>query len=86
MLEQAARTVADRLNKLAPELERTWIGTVQDRAFAVQRMVRGVAERYVVESNVVGAAEARRLGAMATDLAANFAGPATLRIKDRRCR
>ncbi|BBK35806.1 DNA gyrase subunit B [Allostella sp. ATCC 35155] len=79
----AAARVAERLNMLAPELERTWIGHALEDGFAVQRVVRGVAERYVVEASLVASGEARRLAAMAGDLAGSFAGAGTLRIKDR---
>ncbi|WP_374449403.1 DNA topoisomerase (ATP-hydrolyzing) subunit B, partial [Stella sp.] len=79
----AAAAVAQRLNGLAPELERTWIGLADGAGFAVQRVVRGVAERYVVEASLVASGEARRLALMAGDLAASFAGAGTLRIKDR---
>ncbi|BBK40785.1 DNA gyrase subunit B [Allostella vacuolata] len=82
-MAESAAILARRLNLLAPELERTWIGRVEGDSIAVQRMVRGVAERYVIETSLVGTGEARRLATMAADLAASFEGAGTLRIKER---
>ncbi|BBK29961.1 DNA gyrase subunit B [Stella humosa] len=82
-MAEAANIIATRLNGLASDLERTWMGQVQEGAIAVQRVVRGVAERYIVEAALVGSGEARRLSAMSADLAASYAGAGTLRIKDR---
>ncbi|MGE0717908.1 MAG: DNA topoisomerase (ATP-hydrolyzing) subunit B [Alphaproteobacteria bacterium] len=82
-LAAAAAAVAARLDALAPPLERGWIGTVEERGFAVSRVVRGVAERYVVETSLTASAEARRLHAVAAELAASYDGAGTLRIKER---
>jgi len=70
---QAAEALAHRLDALADPLERGWVGeSVPDGGFAVQRTLRGVTERCVVDGDLLRSAEARQLDKMAPMLQGLF--------------
>jgi DNA gyrase subunit B len=83
--EAAVDTLARRLNRVAPDLEQSWHGRVeQDGALTVARTVRGVEESYRIDAALLRSAEARRLGEMQGELEALFGEPASLVTKDQR--
>jgi len=81
---EAVATLAKRMDSLAPEAERGWQGeTLDDGGFAVERTVRGVTERCVIDGDLIRSAEARRLSAMAGEFQALYWPAATLTTKDK---
>jgi DNA gyrase subunit B len=75
----AADAAAERLNRLAEEGEATWSARFDpDQAFVLERTVRSVAERVVMDKLLLGSIDARRLGDRAAGLAETYAKPATL--------
>ncbi|QFR34956.1 DNA topoisomerase (ATP-hydrolyzing) subunit B [Ancylobacter sp. TS-1] len=82
--ERAAETaalIARRLDLIAEDTERGWIGEADSAGFRFTRTVRGVKEVAVLDATFVGSAEARRLDALAADLQEVHADPSTLRRK-----
>ncbi|MEQ9489608.1 MAG: DNA topoisomerase (ATP-hydrolyzing) subunit B [Alphaproteobacteria bacterium] len=83
--QQAADSLAKRLDALADPLERGWVGeAVPDGGLSVQRTLRGVTERWIIDGDLLRSAEARQLDKMAP-LLQNLFGTryGTLMIKDR---
>ena len=79
----AAKYVAQRLNMLAPEGEKTWEGEpTGDGGLRFRRLVRGVSEAQVIDGALVRSAEARRLDRMAPELQQVYGKPAKLKRKD----
>jgi DNA gyrase subunit B len=75
-----AQAAAARLNVLAEEGEATWVGRFDpDHALVLERMVRGVAERSVLDKLLLASADARRLADRAPGLREAYAGRAALR-------
>ena len=82
--QEAIETLAKRLDLLAPEAERGWAGeALDDGGFAVERTVRGVTERCVIDGDLIRSAEARRLNAMAGEFQTLFWPSATLTVKEK---
>ncbi|MDZ4776342.1 MAG: DNA topoisomerase (ATP-hydrolyzing) subunit B [Alphaproteobacteria bacterium] len=70
-----AQNAADRLNALAEEGEATWTGRFDpDHALILERVVRGVAERVVMDTSLLNAADTRRLAERAAALMETYAG------------
>ena len=70
-----AQNAADRLNALAEEGEATWTGRFDpDHALVLERVVRGVAERVVMDTSLLNAADTRRLAERAAALMETYAG------------
>jgi DNA gyrase subunit B len=70
-----AQNAADRLNALAEEGEATWTGRFDpDHALVLERIVRGVAERVVMDTSLLNAADTRRLAERAAALMETYAG------------
>jgi len=69
---EAADYLAKRLDALVDEAERGWVGTVETGAngseISVSRTLRGITERYVIDSRFVNTAEARALDETASRL------------------
>lgn len=82
---EAASALAARLDALEPELERGWVGEAlpDGGGLVFTRMLRGVAERHVINSALIRSAEARHLNSMADDLHSNYSGHGVLRAKDK---
>jgi DNA gyrase subunit B len=76
----AAQTLVQRLDALAPPSERGWKAVADAAGLTVGRTVRGVAERYTLDSATLRSAEARWLADRTAALAGRFAAPATLRL------
>ena len=69
---EAADYLAKRLDALVDEAERGWVGTVETGAngseISVSRTLRGITERYVIDSRFVNTAESRALDETASRL------------------
>jgi DNA gyrase subunit B len=76
----AAQVLVQRLDALAPPAERGWKAVADSAGLTLGRTVRGVAERYTLDTHTLRSAEARWLAERTTALAARFAAPATLRL------
>jgi DNA gyrase subunit B len=75
----AAAAAAGRLNRIAEEGEAAWSARFDpDHALVMERVVRGVAERVVMDKAMLGSTDARRLADRAVRLADTYAQPATL--------
>jgi len=72
--------LVQRLNAVSLPNERTWKVWADDRGLHLARTVRGVAERYSVDSGSLRSAEARWLMERTEALASRFGEPATLAL------
>jgi DNA gyrase subunit B len=82
--EAAARSIAERLDSLAPEHERGWHGLASaDGGLLFTRTLRGVPESRRIDAALIQSSEARQLDAMAAELKDTYEKQATLRGKDR---
>ena len=81
---EAAEYLAKRLEAKADSLEKGWSGAVEDTengpALVVQRRLRGITERHVIDRRIVTTGEARRLDEAATHLQTIYGKAARLRI------
>jgi DNA gyrase subunit B len=79
----AAAYLAKRLEARADSLEKGWQGTVEQTengaAIVVQRRLRGITERYVLDHRIVGLGETRRLDEAAEHLQKIYGKPAEFR-------
>ena len=79
----AAEYIAKRLDALAPEGRRGWVGeAATDGGLTFQRSLRGVTERRLVDGPLIRSTEARHLDAMAGDLQESYMAHSTLSQKD----
>lgn len=79
----AADYIARRLDALADEVERGWIGTfVEGDGFTFERTVRGVRDVSVIDAALLGSADARKLDEYAVGLQETYPRPGLLRRKD----
>ena len=84
--EQAAAAAADiarRLDVIADETERGWLGEpTTDGGLSFTREVRGVKEAWTLDGKLIGSADALRLDRKAAHLQEIYERPAKLRRKD----
>ncbi|MGL3212314.1 DNA topoisomerase (ATP-hydrolyzing) subunit B [Bradyrhizobium sp. BR 1433] len=79
----AAEYIAKRLDAVAEEVERGWIGTfTEGQGFQFERTVRGVKEFAVIDDAFLGSADARKLDEYATELQEIYVRAGKLRRKD----
>jgi DNA gyrase subunit B len=78
----AAAYIARRLDALADETERGWIGRFDEAGFHFERVVRGVKEYAVIDQALLGSADARKLDEHALSLQELYAKQGSLRRKD----
>jgi DNA gyrase subunit B len=83
LAQEAAWAIASRLDAMAPETERGWVGTADAQGLTFTRTVRGVTETRVLDAAAARSAEARNLGQMATTLRETYSGAAKLTRKDK---
>jgi DNA gyrase subunit B len=82
--EQAVKYLAARLDQLAPETERGWIGEVlPGQGFVLSRTRHGVTERRVLDAALLKSVEARRLDERAGDLQEVYLKPGRLVAKEK---
>ncbi|OYU19860.1 MAG: DNA topoisomerase (ATP-hydrolyzing) subunit B [Rhodobacteraceae bacterium PARR1] len=83
-LQAVADTVARRLNLIAPEYEKGWIGRItQDNGIRLARVLRGVEELRTLDGAVLRSGEARRLSAASMEHRDIYRNEARLVRKDR---
>jgi DNA gyrase subunit B len=79
---EAASYLATRLENVAGELEKGWHADIEDtvhgKAIVVQRRLRGITEKYVIDRRIAGLPEAVQLDSMAAHLQQIYAKFATL--------
>jgi DNA gyrase subunit B len=79
----AADYIAKRLDALADEVERGWIGRfTEGEGFVFERTVRGVKDAAIIDHALLGSADARKLDGYAPKLQEAYARPGLLRRKD----
>ncbi|MEP0944602.1 MAG: DNA topoisomerase (ATP-hydrolyzing) subunit B [Rhizobiaceae bacterium] len=83
----AADYVAKRLDAIAEETEKGWVGELRSEAgedFSLQfsRMVRGVKEAHVIDNALIGSADARALDGFARHLQPLYGRPCSLQRRD----
>ncbi|MEO8559872.1 MAG: DNA topoisomerase (ATP-hydrolyzing) subunit B [Rhodospirillales bacterium] len=80
----AAAYISRRLDAVSPANERGWTGEpTPDGGLGFQRLLRGVAERHVIDGALIRSAEARKLDSMALALQGVYVKAAKLVLKDR---
>jgi len=80
----AAAYISRRLDAVSPANERGWTGEpTSDGGLGFQRLLRGVAERHVIDGALIRSAEARKLDSMALSLQGIYVKPGKLNWKDR---
>ena len=81
---EAAEYLAKRLEVQANDMEKGWTGNVEGEGasatLVVQRRLRGIAERYVIDRHLLQQAETGQLDEMAANLQQIYGKPATLRL------
>ena len=81
---EAADYLAKRLEAIATVLEKGWQanveGTAHGQAIVVQRRLRGITERHVIDKRIVSTAEAQHLDTMAGHLQLHYGKPAQFRF------
>jgi DNA gyrase subunit B len=78
---EAAATIARRLDAISDELERGWEGKVSEGGFVFSRMIRGVKQAATIDAGLLASAEARKLDAAARSLQEAYAKPGVLSRK-----
>jgi DNA gyrase subunit B len=79
----AAKYIAVRLDELADEVERGWVGRyVEGEGFVFERTVRGVKDAAVIDNALLGSVDARKLDEYAIRLQSVYERPGRLRRKD----
>jgi DNA gyrase subunit B len=84
----AAQATADRLNALPADDPALggWTGEVSDGAMLLQRRRRGVTHRFVLDSDLLNSAEARRLASLPEEFRRHFDRHGTLFVKEKELR
>ena len=81
---EAAEYLAKRLELQANDMEKGWTGNVEGEGasatLVVQRRLRGITERYVIDRRLLKQAETGQLDEMAANLQQIYGKPATLRL------
>ena len=82
--DEATTYLAKRLEAIASSLEKGWEGRIEDtahgKAIVVQRRLRGVTERHVIDQRIINLVEAQHLDQMAGYLQSNFSKAAQFRF------
>ena len=79
----AAEYIARRLDTLADEVERGWVGRfTEGEGFFFERTVRGVKDVAIIDDALLGSADARKLDEYAGKLQEVYPKPGALRRKD----
>jgi DNA gyrase subunit B len=81
---EAVVYIAQRLNQLSGGMEQGWAGVfdIEKHEMAFERTVRGVTERYTIDTQLIRTPEARQLDGMVSDLQEIYGKPATLETKE----
>ena len=80
---QKAQDLAQRLDSVSEETERGWSGEFSDdNGLRLERTVRGVRESHLIDSQLIGSADARRIDGLSETLQEVYSGEAKLARKD----
>lgn len=83
-LTQSAKKLVAHINIGKPDFEAKWEASVEpDNNVTITRVVRGVLEQITISFDQIRSAEARRLGALTTEIIDRFNGKAALVFGDR---
>ncbi len=83
-LQAVADLVAKRLDQVAAEYEKGWVGRItQDHGIRLSRVLRGVEELRTLDGAVLRSGEARRLSSIAGQQREYYRNPGSLVRKDR---
>ncbi|MEM9667504.1 MAG: DNA topoisomerase (ATP-hydrolyzing) subunit B [Pseudomonadota bacterium] len=74
-----AEATAERLNRIAEESEDTWTGRFEEGVLILERKVRGVDERVVLDAALLASQDAVRLAERAAGIADLYQKPSSLR-------
>lgn len=80
--EAYAKKLAERLNLIAQEGEKSWVGYAEGDSIYIKRILQGVEENYKIRSSLLNTAEVRQLDRYKETLEETFAGLPTLRVKE----
>jgi DNA gyrase subunit B len=79
----AAEYIARRMDALADEVERGWVGRfTEGDGFLFERTIRGVKDAAILDDALLGSVDARKLDEYAPKLQEAYARPGVLRRKD----
>jgi DNA gyrase subunit B len=82
--DEAATYLAKRLEAIASILEKGWEGRIEDtahgKAIVVQRRLRGITERHVIDQRIINLVEAQHLDQMAGHLQSHYSKAAQFRF------
>jgi DNA gyrase subunit B len=82
--DEAATYLAKRLEAIASILEKGWEGRIEDtahgKAIVVQRRLRGITERHVIDQRIINLVEAQHLDQMAAHLQSHYSKAAQFRF------
>ncbi|RAK34026.1 DNA gyrase subunit B [Falsochrobactrum ovis] len=82
--QEYANKVAKRLDLISEETERGWSGHLtEDGGFRFERVVRGVKDVAILDTALLGSADARQIDRVATRLEETFEEPPLLHRKDK---
>ncbi|MGE4218256.1 MAG: DNA topoisomerase (ATP-hydrolyzing) subunit B [Alphaproteobacteria bacterium] len=82
LASEAATYIARRLDALSDPLERGWTGVAENGDLILSRTLRGVTQRYRIDTALVRSAEARALDGMAAALQGRFGRHPQILTKD----
>ena len=82
--DEAAAYLAKRLEAIASVLEKGWQGHIEDtphgKAIIVERRLRGITERHVIDQRIINLVEAQHLDQMAAHLQSHYGKAAQFRF------
>lgn len=82
--DEAAAYLAKRLEAIASVLEKGWQGHIEDtphgKAIVVERRLRGITERHVIDQRIINLVEAQHLDQMAAHLQSHYSKAAQFRF------
>jgi DNA gyrase subunit B len=81
--QEAANTLASRLDLLSEDFDRGWKGEASQDEIVMWRMLRGVEERYVIDGNILRSAESRAIAGLLGELRELFETGAEFGAKDK---
>ncbi|UKV14712.1 DNA topoisomerase (ATP-hydrolyzing) subunit B [Thalassospiraceae bacterium SW-3-3] len=81
--QEAANTLAGRLDLLSEDFDRGWKGEASQDEIVMWRMLRGVEERYVIDGNILRSAESRAIAGLLGELRELFENGAEFGAKDK---
>ncbi|MFT4359682.1 DNA topoisomerase (ATP-hydrolyzing) subunit B, partial [Bartonella bacilliformis] len=82
--QKIADTIAQRLDLIADDMERSWSGQyTSDGSLRFERVLRGVKDMITLDAGLISSADARQIGQIAKNLKDIYRDPPLLRRKDK---